>query len=423
MATTLLNNALSEQQQQPVVVPAPEMLLHSSSLDGRSNYSSSTDMSRLNPDFDPNDDLNRSHHLLKHCLSNGQRNEALLHFATDDVKEAAKEISKMGQRDLQGKFRLVYGTATHSNNNDWLRRKLYEAIGAAPIKATTKTKPRKTTSSKPKKASPPLDPLYHTSSAAPSVSGGDMMGERRSRRTTKGVHSSRNVGITTIGGGGGGGLSVAESLKRYRMGSGSLPGSPVVGRSVIDMNRYLGHESATTSVSEDEAGAWGSNRTRDGESAAGDGHGEQGGRYAIRRRASADDYLAAVNGAATRPQSAFAPASRSMDLPAVPPHLRRPSLVPGAGVLPPQTTASLLARRASSAGLVGFSTLNLEMFQNTSDVWSSDAWADAALKAAAARKAPVAAPSPEDEDVMMLPVDLSAFEEDGASLLWNELAS
>ncbi len=417
MATTLEDP--HPQEQQPIIMPPPVMLLHSASLEGRSYYSSSTDISRLNPEFDPNDDPNRSHHLLKHCLSNGQRNEALLHFATDDVKEAAKEISKMGQRDLQGKFRLVYGTATHSNNNDWLRRKLYEAIGAAPIKATTKSKPRKAAASKPKKMATPLDPLYHTSSAAPSGSGGDMLIERRSRRTTKGVHSSRNGAVIGVGG-----LTVAESLKRYRMGSGSLPGSPMVGRSVIDMNRYLGHESATTSASEDEAGAWGSNR---GESTAGEGGtgDDDDQQPAIRRRASADEYLT-TNG---RPQSVFAPASRSMDLPAVPPHLRRPTTLAAAatttvagatmmgGLLPPQTAASLLARRASSAGLLGFSTTNLELFQSTNDVWGSDAWADAALKAAAARKAPVTAPSAEDEDVMMLSMDLSAFNEDGAALL------
>lgn len=411
MATSLAPHA-----EQPLVQPEPAALLHAGSLDGPSNYSSSTDMSRLNPDFDPNDDANRSHHLLKHCLSNGQRVEALAHFSTDDVKEAAKEISKMGQRDLQGKFRLVYGTATHSNNNDWLRRKLYEAIGAAPIKATTKTKPRKTAASKPKKMSAPVDPLYHTSSAVPS-SGSDMMVERRSRRSTKGVHSSRGVGIGAAIGGSG--LSVAESLKRYRMGSGSLPGSPLVGRSVIDMNRYLGHESATTSASEDEAGAWGSSRHQEAAPGAAAGAGDVGGGEddqhngrSFRRRASADDYLAAAGNGSVRPQSAFA--SRSMDLPSLPPHLRRPSMV---GMLPPQTAANLLARRASSAGLQGFSTLNLEFFQNTSDAWSSDAWADAALKAAAARKAPVAAPSAEDEDVMMLPMDLSAYNEDGAALL------
>lgn len=43
----------------------------------------------------------------------------------------------MGQRDLQAKFKLVYGTQTHSNNNEWLRRKLYEAIGALPVKTNT----------------------------------------------------------------------------------------------------------------------------------------------------------------------------------------------------------------------------------------------------------------------------------------------
>lgn len=84
-----------------------------------------------------------AHHLLKHCLSEDQRTEALAHFGTDDVKEAAKDIARMGQRDLQSKFKLVYGTATHSNNNDWLRRKLYEAVGAAPMKTTTKSKQRK----------------------------------------------------------------------------------------------------------------------------------------------------------------------------------------------------------------------------------------------------------------------------------------
>lgn len=37
----------------------------------------------------------------------------------------------------------VYGSATKSNNNSWLRRKLYEAVGVAPLKASTKGKARK----------------------------------------------------------------------------------------------------------------------------------------------------------------------------------------------------------------------------------------------------------------------------------------
>ena len=44
----------------------------------------------------------------------------------------------MSQRDLQAKFKCVYGTKTFSNNNNWLRRKLFEAIGMDPGKSATK---------------------------------------------------------------------------------------------------------------------------------------------------------------------------------------------------------------------------------------------------------------------------------------------
>ena len=114
-------------------------------------------------------------------------------------------------------MQLVYGAATHSNNNDWLRRKLYEgeppkgappaaahlraplarlfasglqaltqtcclkpaAIGAAPIKAATKTKVRKP-APKPKK---PLasELMFHSSS---NVALSAL--ERRSKRATRG---------------------------------------------------------------------------------------------------------------------------------------------------------------------------------------------------------------------------------------------
>lgn len=76
----------------------------------------------------------------------------MLQFGTSDVKEATRVISKMGQRDLQSKFKLVYGTATHSNNNEWLRRKLFEAIGALPIKVPCKARVRKTGCSKKRRA-------------------------------------------------------------------------------------------------------------------------------------------------------------------------------------------------------------------------------------------------------------------------------
>lgn len=85
----------------------------------------------------------RTHHLLKHCLSQSQRSTALAQFNTLDSKEAAKEIARMGQRELQAKFKEVYGSATKSNNNSWLRRKLYEAVGVAPLKANPKGKGRK----------------------------------------------------------------------------------------------------------------------------------------------------------------------------------------------------------------------------------------------------------------------------------------
>ena len=174
-------------------------------------------------------DSNRSHHLLKHCLSEGQRIEALAHFGTDDIKEAAKDISKMGQRDLQNKFKLVYGNATHSNNNDWLRRKLYEAIGAAPVKVPSKTRVKKT-NCKGKKTKSEMDMVPNS---VP-------VGKLRSR---KGLN-----GRCAMSGG-------AEAFARYRRGVMSLPSSPMVGRSVLDINRFLSNE-LTTSASDEETGSF-----------------------------------------------------------------------------------------------------------------------------------------------------------------------
>jgi hypothetical protein len=44
----------------------------------------------------------------------------------------------MSQRELQATVRAVSGTKTFSNNNNWLRRKLFEAIGMDPGKSTAK---------------------------------------------------------------------------------------------------------------------------------------------------------------------------------------------------------------------------------------------------------------------------------------------
>ncbi|PSC73981.1 hypothetical protein C2E20_2710 [Micractinium conductrix] len=85
------------------------------------------------------DQLDRRHHLLRHSLPDEVRGEgALLHFEAASVAEAVKLIKKMSQRDLQAKFKLVYGAKTFSNNNNWLRRKLFEAIGADPAKGAVK---------------------------------------------------------------------------------------------------------------------------------------------------------------------------------------------------------------------------------------------------------------------------------------------
>lgn len=81
----------------------------------------------------------RQHHLLRHSLPTEQRGSSVLsHFGVETVSDAAKSIKKMSQRDLQAKFKAVYGTKTFSNNNNWLRRKLFEAIGMDPGKSATK---------------------------------------------------------------------------------------------------------------------------------------------------------------------------------------------------------------------------------------------------------------------------------------------
>jgi hypothetical protein len=116
------------------------------------------------------------HHLLKHSLSDGQRIEALRHFDCTDAKDAARVISKMGQRDLQAKFRLVYGAPTHSNNNDWLRRKLFEAVGAAPLKPVVRPRPRKQARGPRSGGSPPTEDGVFD----------DDYDQRRSKRVPKG---------------------------------------------------------------------------------------------------------------------------------------------------------------------------------------------------------------------------------------------
>lgn len=84
-------------------------------------------------------DASRQHHLLRHSIPTEQRGHGVLeHFGVTSISEASKLIKKMSQRDLQAKFKAVYGARTFSNNNNWLRRKLFEAIGLDPSKGAVK---------------------------------------------------------------------------------------------------------------------------------------------------------------------------------------------------------------------------------------------------------------------------------------------
>lgn len=102
----------------------------------------------------------RQHHLLRHSLPQEERgNESVLrHFDTESVSEAFKAIKKMSQRDLQAKFKVIYGAKTFSNNNNWLRRKLFEAIGVDPAKGAGK-KPVGATQKRRKAPSKTVRPL------------------------------------------------------------------------------------------------------------------------------------------------------------------------------------------------------------------------------------------------------------------------
>lgn len=96
-------------------VPAHAAALGCASCDGSLASSSTEAPAALAPQpslphsqqsCDSIDPSQRTHHLLKHCLSQSQRGAALQHFNTGDAREAAKEIARMGQRELQAKFKV-----------------------------------------------------------------------------------------------------------------------------------------------------------------------------------------------------------------------------------------------------------------------------------------------------------------------------
>jgi hypothetical protein len=71
------------------------------------------------------------HHLTRHWLPPEDRGtSAIEHMGASSVKEAEQKIRGMSQKELRASFQKVYGTPTSSFNNNWLRRKLYEAVGA-----------------------------------------------------------------------------------------------------------------------------------------------------------------------------------------------------------------------------------------------------------------------------------------------------
>ena len=56
----------------------------------------------------------------------------LVHFGVATVPEAARLIKKMPVPDLKARFMDIYEVPTNSGNGEWLRKKLYEALGLNP---------------------------------------------------------------------------------------------------------------------------------------------------------------------------------------------------------------------------------------------------------------------------------------------------
>lgn len=258
-------------------------------------------------------------------------------------------------------LQLVYGTGTHSNNNDWLRRKLFEAVGAAPVKAGTKPRPRKP-AAKPRKALDP-DGLYHAS-----FSGVNGLQERRSRRTPKGTPK---------------GMALAKAIYRSRS-SYHQPSSPLGGASVLDLHAHLSNDSTTGSDDE----SW---------------EDEMDGTTEERNHHSGSD----VDGSDT-PRSAFMPVSGGMG----PMTMGRPPLPPAVqGGRPLQMTATYNSSmssfsRASSSNLLRLHSLNFDVLQS-SEQWATDSWADIVLGSApSAQLAPMQA---EEDDVPLLQFDTAQF--------------
>lgn len=70
------------------------------------------------------------HHLLRHTLDPNKTGENIVKFfdGAISVEEALQITSVMSQKELQSTFSKVYGVSSSSNNNNWLRKKLMEAL-------------------------------------------------------------------------------------------------------------------------------------------------------------------------------------------------------------------------------------------------------------------------------------------------------
>jgi hypothetical protein len=163
----------------------------------------------------------------------------------------------MGQRDLQAKFKLVYGTQTHSNNNEWLRRKLYEAIGALPVKTNTNKSKGRRHHHQGALAHQLPKLQHHLTTASPStgVNGGGLINDPEHQLQQHGGSSPR-------GGKRGGGLLrspastprklIAMELKR-RMSL--VPSSPrMYASSVLDVHRNISDETDSSGDDDDNGG-------------------------------------------------------------------------------------------------------------------------------------------------------------------------
>lgn len=416
-------------RQEPCRQASADGGLADSCSDHRSHDSSCTDASlpgRLSDTAEH--PLNKTHHLLRHCLNLGQRQAALEHFGSGDPKEAAKEISRMGQRELQGKFKLVYGNTTHSNNNDWLRRKLFEAIGAAPLKANSKGKARKPHSSKPSKKAQSVEPAsprgaasgapsslphhyhHHTTHHVVAAGGGSMHqpvmvpsegmmagGVRCSPKPVR-VAASASLPVPLVAAKQGQPRGMAGAPRRMA----SYPPSPLVGASVLDMQRYHSALSRDTSDSEWEEGE----QERQQQQQHDERNNQAGG-------SSSNSPLA------PRPMLVLAPPpppvaiSGGMGL-----LVAKPSCQQSAAQLQQGAGASVaMPPAAPQPEGLGLDAIDLGLADTTTD-WLNDSWGGACDVLGGFGLTDPPAPnqgasplsSLDDDDVMLLPLDLSAID-------------